>query len=80
MTVEQRDHPVRESSVMTARLARDGSGDTPRRTIRIPDGEWDAAKATADDKGETLSDVIRTALRRYVARNAKRAAASDSAD
>lgn len=68
----KRGDRVRQTSVMTARLARDGSGDTPRRTIRVPDAEWDAAKAVADENGETLSDVIRLALRRYVARNAKR--------
>jgi hypothetical protein len=62
---------MRKTSVMTARLTRDGSGDTPRRSIRIPDSEWDAAKAIADDNGETLSDVIRAALRRYVARKAR---------
>jgi hypothetical protein len=29
--------------------------------------EWDAAKKAADANGETLGDVIRAALRRYVA-------------
>jgi hypothetical protein len=58
---------------VTARLARDGSGNTPQRSIRIPDDEWEAAKAAADDRGETLSNVIRIALRRYAARHAKQA-------
>jgi integrase len=53
-------------------------GDTPRHTILVPDGEWDAARAAAEVNGETLSDVIRAALRRYVARNAKAAARSGS--
>jgi hypothetical protein len=63
---------ARETTVMTARLGRDGSGNTPQRTIRVPDPEWDAAKEAAEANGETLSDVIRTALRRYVARQVKR--------
>jgi hypothetical protein len=64
---------IRQTSVVTARLARDGSGNTPQRSIRIPDDEWEAAKAAADDRGETLSDVIRMALKRYTARHAKQA-------
>jgi hypothetical protein len=68
--------PARQTTVMTARLGSDGSGNTPQRTIRVPDPEWGAAKEAADANGETLSDVIRAALRRYVARNAKRAAPS----
>lgn len=64
---------IRQTSVVTARLARDGSGNTPQRSIRIPDDEWEAAKAAADERGETLSDVLRLALRRYTARHAKRA-------
>lgn len=73
-----RRHGARQTTVMTARLAGAGSSNTPQRTIRVPDPEWDAAKEAADANGETLSDVIRTALRRYVARNAKRAASPTS--
>jgi hypothetical protein len=65
---------------VTARLARDGSGNTPQHSFRIPDDEWDAAKEAADERGETLSDVLRLALRRYVARHAKRPSGSDSAE
>lgn len=68
-----RHRGMRQTSVVTARLARDGSGNTPQRSIRIPHDEWEAAKAAADDRGETLSDVIRMALRRYAARHAKQA-------
>lgn len=39
---------------------------TPRRTIRIPDDLWDAATAKAEERGESVSDVIRRALERYV--------------
>ena len=41
---------------------------TPPRTIRIPDDEWQAAKAAAERRGETVTDVVRAALRRYVMR------------
>jgi hypothetical protein len=45
---------------------------TPQRTIRIPDKTWEAAKATAESKGDNLSEVIRKSLERYVKRNAPR--------
>lgn len=41
--------------------------DTPR-AIRIPDDLWAAALAKAAERGETVSDVVRAALARYVAR------------
>jgi hypothetical protein len=41
---------------------------TPRRTIRVPDALWDAAAAKAEENGESVSDVIRRALERYVRR------------
>lgn len=43
---------------------------TPQRTVRVPDEVWLAAKEVADHRGESLSDVIRTALERYVRRHA----------
>jgi hypothetical protein len=42
---------------------------TPQRTVRIPDKTWDAAKATAERRGDNLSEVIRQSLERYVKRN-----------
>lgn len=39
---------------------------TPQRTIRVPDELWDAAKSKAEAQDETVSDVIRRALERYV--------------
>lgn len=39
---------------------------TPQRTVRVPDDVWHEAKATADQRGETLSEVIRQALERYI--------------
>lgn len=38
------------------------------RVIRVDDELWDAAQKKAGERGERISDVIRTALRRYVAR------------
>lgn len=39
---------------------------TPHRAVRVDDELWDAAKAKAEERGESLSDVIREALRQYV--------------
>jgi hypothetical protein len=39
---------------------------TPGHTVRIPDDEWIPAKDKAAKEGETMTDVIRRALRRYV--------------
>jgi NRPS condensation-like uncharacterized protein len=38
---------------------------TPLRSVRIPDDLWAAAKARADERGETVTDAIIRALRRY---------------
>lgn len=39
---------------------------TPKRGVRVPEYLWRAAQRVARDRGETLSDVIRRALERYV--------------
>jgi hypothetical protein len=39
---------------------------TPVRTVRIPDDLWTALRARADERGETVTDVVRRALRRYL--------------
>jgi hypothetical protein len=39
---------------------------TPMRGLRVPDDLWAAAKAKAASEGRTVTDVIITALRRYV--------------
>ena len=39
---------------------------TPQRTFRIPTDLYVAAKAKAAENGETVTDVIVRALRRYV--------------
>jgi predicted CopG family antitoxin len=41
---------------------------TPSRAIRIDDDLWSAALTKAGERGETVSEVIRRALRRYVSR------------
>jgi hypothetical protein len=44
---------------------------TKIRAVRVPDELWDAAKAIADERGESVSDEIRRGLERYVKRNRK---------
>lgn len=39
---------------------------TPQRTIRVPDELWQAVKEKAKRRGETVTDVIVAALKRYV--------------
>jgi predicted transcriptional regulator len=41
----------------------------PARAVRVEDELWNAAKAIAAERGESLSDVMRDALRRYVRRH-----------
>lgn len=38
---------------------------TKVRTVRIDDGLWEESKATAKERGDTLSEVIRHALIEY---------------
>lgn len=38
---------------------------TPLRSFRVDDETWDAAKAEADRRGETVTDALRRALVRY---------------
>ena len=41
---------------------------TPLKSFRIPQDLYEAAQAKAAEKNETVSDVIRKALERYVKR------------
>jgi hypothetical protein len=41
---------------------------TPARAVRVPDDLWHAAKSATAANGETVTDVITRALRRYVAK------------
>ena len=38
---------------------------TPQRSVRVPDAIWQAAQAEAAERGETVTDVVVRALRRY---------------
>lgn len=38
------------------------------RTVRVDDDLWAAVTTVADARGESVSDVVRRALRRYVNR------------
>jgi len=55
-----------DQAVMTDKAPQERTaGNTPQRTIRVPDDEWNAAKAAVELNGETISDVVRAALKRY---------------
>jgi Arc/MetJ-type ribon-helix-helix transcriptional regulator len=45
---------------------------TPLRSIRVPDPLWKAAQERAAERGESVSDVIRAALERYVKSKTRR--------
>lgn len=49
------------------RVPRPATGQTPLRTIRVPDRLWQAAREKAKREGRTLTDVIVGFLHRYVA-------------
>lgn len=42
---------------------------TTLRNVRVADDLWQRARAVAGKRGESLSDVIRAALERYVKRH-----------
>jgi len=46
--------------------------DTPQRSVRISDAEWNAAMARAEAEHEKLASVIRRLLREYVAEGIKK--------
>ena len=52
-------------------MARPKTGETPKHNIRVPDPLWKAAVEKAQAEGRTITDVIVTALHRYVASPAK---------
>ena len=41
------------------------NGPTPPRSVRIPDHIWQAAKAEAERRGETVTDAVVRFLKRY---------------
>ena len=42
---------------------------TPPRSVRVPEDLWQAARARAAERGETVTDAIVRALERYVRRS-----------
>ena len=40
---------------------------TPARNVRVDDALWERARAVAESRGESLSEVIRMGLEQYVA-------------
>jgi hypothetical protein len=52
-------------------VANDPSYGDRRRTIRISDELWQAALATAAERKESVPDVVRRALARYVRQHQK---------
>lgn len=50
-------------------VGRPATGKAPMRSLRVPDELWKAALAKAEERGESLSEVIRKALERYVKRS-----------
>ncbi len=58
------------TSVMTPATVRrvPNAPKTPMHSFRCPDELWEAAKKKADEKGETLTEVLRKSLERYVKR------------
>ncbi|GII84614.1 hypothetical protein Ssi03_26040 [Sphaerisporangium siamense] len=47
---------------------RPATGQTPNRTVRVPDEVWDEAKRKADEEGTNVTDVVNDCLRRYIAK------------
>lgn len=42
---------------------------TTAKTVRVPEPLWEAARAKAGERDETISDVVRRALSNYVRRH-----------
>jgi hypothetical protein len=47
-------------------MGRPATGKTPLRNVRVPDRLWQEAKTKAAAEGRTITDVIVSALHRYV--------------
>jgi hypothetical protein len=47
-------------------MARPATGKTPKRSVRIDDLRWAAAKAKAERDGKTVSDVLKECIDKYV--------------
>ena len=47
-------------------MSRHGKHRDPRRTFSYPEDEWQAVQKIAAERGESVTEVIRRALRDYV--------------
>lgn len=56
------------------------SGKKPTRTARIEDELWDPALAIAEERGDSLSEMWRVALKRYVKKHTAAASQADGRD
>ena len=45
---------------------RPATGQTPLRSVRVPDERWQAAKEKAEREGRSISDVLNDCLDAYV--------------
>lgn len=61
-------------------MGRPATGQTRARNVRVPDGLWAAAKAKATAEGRTITDVIVTALHRYITAPSPQQEPTDSED
>jgi hypothetical protein len=61
----------------TASMGRPATGQTPVRSVRVPDGTWNDAKTNAEAEGASISDVIVRLLERYNTSAARKRKASD---
>jgi hypothetical protein len=60
MTTEQTT-PVRQR----AKRRPNGAGRAPKRTVRVPDDEWQETDAIAAARGDTVGAAIRWGLEEY---------------
>lgn len=51
------------------RRGRPPTGQTPVHSVRVNGAVWDEAKKLAEQRGETITQVIEAALRRYIQRH-----------
>lgn len=64
--------PATQPQTTTLRRVSPNQPKTPHKCFRIPQDEYDAALAAAVANGETLTSVVRAALKRYVKAAEKR--------
>ena len=61
-------------------MGRPATGKTPSRNVRVPDGLWQAAKKRAASEGRTITEVIVSALHRYVSAPPRQSSAEQDED